>query len=156
MPKHPVPFSLSALLKAPLVISVPAAVLLASGGKNPFVAFGICALISYVFTLAVVCCLLLAALWFVSRVASIKAWVPPVVGGFLASLIFLAWDYSNWCSSGVDSGPPATSYPQWIAKSWFTPEPLFVISFGVVTAAAYNFLATRRPNQSSQPPQSGG
>jgi hypothetical protein len=53
----------------------------------------------------------------------------------------------------VDSGPPAEAYPQWIAKSWFTPEPLIVISFGVVTAAAYNFLAKRKPNETLRPSQ---
>jgi hypothetical protein len=151
MAKHTVPFSQSALLQAPLVITVPAAVLLASGSRVPIVAFGICALISYVFTLAMVGCLLLPALWLLSWVARIKTWLPSVIGGLLASLIFLAWDYSNWCSSGVDSGPAPTTYPQWIAKSWFTAEPLVVISFGVVTAAAYNFLATRKPNRSKEP-----
>jgi hypothetical protein len=156
MAKYSVPFSWSALLKAPLFIVVPAAVFLDSGTKHPFVAFGVFVLLSYVFTLAVVSWLLLPMLWLVSRVSSVKTWQPPVIGGFLASLIFLAWDYSSWCSSGVDSGPPATHYPQWIAKSWFSPDPLVVISFGVVTGAAYNFLATRKPNQSSQPSQSRG
>jgi hypothetical protein len=151
MAKHPVPLSWSALLQAPLVISIPAAVLLAAGGKNLVVAFGICALISYVFTLAVVGCLLLPALWLVSRVASIRTWLASVIGGLLASLLFLAWDYSNWCSSGVDSGPAPTTYQQWIAKSWFTPEPLVVIAFGIVTAATYSFLATRKPHKSLRP-----
>jgi hypothetical protein len=151
MAKNTVPFSHSALLQAPLVITVPAAVLLASGTRVPIAAFGIFALLSYLFTLAMVGCLLLPALWLLSWVARIKTWLPPVIGGLLASLIFLAWDYSNWCSSGVDSGPPATTYSQWIAKSWFTPEPLVVISLGVVTAASYNFLATRKPNRSKAP-----
>jgi hypothetical protein len=151
MPKHIVPFSWRALLLAPLVISGPAGVLLASGSKYPIVGFGICALVSYVFALAVTACLLLPALWLVSRVASITAWLPPVVGGLIAALLFLAWDYSNWCSSGVDSGPPAEAYPQWIVKSWFTPEPLVVIAFGVITAATYSYLATRKPQRTSKP-----
>jgi hypothetical protein len=156
MAKHPFPVSWRALLQAPLVIVVPAAIFLDSGTKHPIVAFGIFALMSYIFTLAVVSWLLLPALWLVSRVTSISTWLPPVIGGLLASLIFLAWDYSSWCSSGVDSGPPAADYPHWIAKSWFTADPFIVISLGVITAAAYNFLATRKPNQSSQPSQSHG
>lgn len=151
MAKHPVPFSWSALLLAPLVIPVPTAVVLVAGSKNPIAAFGFCTLVGYIFTLAVVGCLLLPAFWLVSWVANIKTWLPPVIGGLLAAPFFLAWDYLSWGSSGVDSGPPATTYPQWIAKSWLTPEPLVVISFGVVTAAAYHFLAARKPNQSSQP-----
>ena len=109
------------------------------------------ALMSYVFTLAAVGFLLLPALWVVSWVASIKTWLPPVIGGVLASLIFGVWDYLNWCSSGVDSGPPATTFPQWIAKSSHTPEPFVAILFGVVTGAAYYCLATRKPVQSKEP-----
>jgi hypothetical protein len=156
MTKHPVPFSWSAFLLAPLVIPVPAAVLLVGGSNYPVTAFGFGVLIGYIFTLAMVGWLLLPALWLVSWVINIKRWLPPVIGGLLAAPIFLAWDYTNWSSSGVDSGPPATTYPQWIAKSWFTPEPLVVISFGVITAAAYHFLATRKPKQSSQPSSSRG
>ena len=148
MTKHTVPFSRSALLQAPLVIVVPAAVFLASGSRVPIAAFAICALVSYVFTLLVVGCLLIPSLWLVSWVASIKTWIPPLMGGLIAAFIFLAWDYSNWCASGVDSGPPAMTYSAWTAKSWFAPDPLIVTSFGVVTAAAYNFLATRRPKRS--------
>lgn len=151
MSRHTVPFSLSALFQAPLVIIVPAAVFLASGSRIPIAAFVICALVSYVFALVVVGCLLLPALWLVSCVARIKTWIPPVIGGLIAAVIFLAWDYSNWCSSGADSGPPATTYSEWTAKSRFTLDPLIVISFGVITAAAYNFLATRRPKQSKDP-----
>jgi hypothetical protein len=151
MSKHTVPFSQSALLQSPLVIIVPAAVFLASGSRIPIAAFVIFALVSYVFTLLVVGCLLIPALWLVSWVASIKTWIPPVIGGLIAAFIFLAWDYSSWCSSGVDSGPPATTYSEWTTKSWFTLDPLIVISFGVVTAAAYNFLATRKPKPSKDP-----
>jgi hypothetical protein len=156
MAKHPVPFSWSALLLAPLVIPVPAGVLFVGGSVHPVAAFGLGALVGYIFTLAMVGGLLLPSLWLVSWAAKIKTWLPPVIGGLLAALIFFAWDYISWGASGVDSGPPATTYPQWIAKSWFTPEPLFVISFGVVTAAAYHFLATRKPNQSSQLSSSRG
>jgi hypothetical protein len=74
----------------------------------------------------------------------------------LAAPIFIAWDYTSWSSSGIDSGPPAVTYPQWIAKSWFTPEPLVVISLGVVAAAVYHFIATRRPSQSPDPTLASG
>jgi hypothetical protein len=144
MAKHPVPFSWRALLLAPLVIPAPTAVVFVTGSKNPIAAFGICTLLGYVFTLAVVGCMLLPTLWLVSWVANIRAWLTPVIGGFLATPIFLAWDYTSWCSSGVDSGPPTTTYPQWIAQNWFTPEPLVVVSFGVITAAAYHFLAKKK------------
>jgi hypothetical protein len=156
MAKHPVPFSWSALLLAPLVIPAPAAVLLIAESVHPIAAFGVFTLVSYIFTLAVVGCLLLPTLWLVSWVVPIKTWLAPVIGGLLAAPLFLAWDYSDWCSSGVDSGPPATTYPQWIAKSWFTPEPLVVISFGVVTAAAYHFLAIRKSNRTLQPTRTHG
>ena len=151
MAKHPVPFSWSALLLAPLVIPGPTAALFVVGTKNPLSAFGFFALIGYLFTLAVVGGLLLPALWLVSWITRIKPWLSPVIGGILAAPIFLVWDWISWGSSGADSGPPDTTYPQWIAKSWFTPEPLAVIAFGVVTAAAYHFLATRKPKQPSQP-----
>lgn len=144
MAKHPVPFSWRALLLAPLVIPVPMAVLFVIGSTNPIVAFGFFTAAGYVFTLAVVGCVLLPTLWLVSWVVNIRAGLTLVIGGLLAAPIFLAWDYSIWSSSGVDSGPPSTTYPQWIAKSWFSPEPLVVISFGVITAAAYHLLATRK------------
>jgi ABC-type glycerol-3-phosphate transport system permease component len=150
MAKHPVHFSWSAVLLAPLVLPVPAGVLFVEGSAHPVLAFGLGALIGYIITLAMVCCLLLPTLWLVSWSAKIKAWLPPVIGGLWAALIFLAWDRISWGASGVDSGPPDTTYPQWIANSWFTPDPLVVISCGVVTAAAYHFLATKKPNQSSQ------
>jgi hypothetical protein len=156
MSRHPVPFSQRAVLLAPLVILVPAGALLASGGRNPVVAFAVCALVSYAFTLGVVCLLFLPALWIVSWVTRIRTWVPHVLGGFLGSLVFIGWDYLNWCSSGVDSGPPAESYRQWIAKSWFTLDALAVTSFGALTAAAYHFLATRKPRKTAQPPEGRG
>jgi hypothetical protein len=154
MANHPFPFSWRALLQAPLVIFIPLAFFLDSGATHPFVAFGVFAVISYVFTLSVVACLLIPALWLVSRVAIVRTWLPPVIGGLFAAFIFLASDYSFWCSSGVDSGPPATPYSQWIAKSWFTTDPFVVIAFGVVTAAAYNFLAKKKATRSSQDQQS--
>jgi hypothetical protein len=147
MAKLPFPFSWSALLIAPLVTSIPAGILLAAESIHPVVAFGLGALVGYIFTFAVEGGLLLPALWLVSRVVGIKPWLPPVIGGLLAAPIFLAWDYTNWSSSGVDSGPPAMTYPQWVAKSWFTPEPLVVISLGVVTASVYYFLVARSPNK---------
>jgi hypothetical protein len=156
MAKHPVPFSGSALLLAPLVIPVPAGVLFVEGSIHPVAAFGLGALVGYIFTLAVVGGLLLPALWLVSWMARITRWLAPVIGGLLGALLFLAWDYTSWCGSGVDSGPPPGTYAQWVAKNWFTPEPLIVISFGVVTAAAYHFLATRKPRPSSAPSPSGG
>jgi hypothetical protein len=116
MAKHPVPFSWRALLLAPLVIPVTMAVLFVTESKNPIAAFGFLTVL-YVLTLAVVGCVLLPTLWLVSWVANIRAWLTLVIGGLLAAPIFLAWDYTNWCSSGVDSGPPSTTYPQWIAKS---------------------------------------
>jgi hypothetical protein len=143
MAKHPVPFSWRALLLAPLVIPVPMAVLFVTESKNPIAAFGFLTVL-YVLTFVVVGCVLLPTLWLVSWVANIRAWLTLVVGGLLAAPIFLAWDYTSWCSSGVDSGPPSATYPQWIAKSWFSPEPLVIISFGVITAAAYHLLATRK------------
>jgi hypothetical protein len=115
-----------------------------TGITNPIAAFGFLTAVGYVFTLVVVGCVLLPTLWLVSRVANIRAWLTLVIGGLLATPIFLAWDYTSWSSSGVDSGPPSTTYPQWIAKSWFSPEPLVIISFGVITAAAYHLLATRK------------
>ena len=146
MAKHPVPFSWRALLVAPLVIPVPTAVVFVTDSRNPIAAFGFCVLVGYVLTLAVVGCALCPTLWLVSWVAPIRAWLTPMIGGLLAAPIFLAWDYMSWCSSGIDSGPPATTYPQWIAKSWLTAEPIVVISFGVITASAYHFLATRKTN----------
>lgn len=151
MKRHPVPLSSSAVLKAPLFIVVPAAAILATGGRNPVAAFGICAVISYVFTLGVVCFLFLPALWIMSWVTSIGTWLAPALGGLLGSLIFLGWDYLNWCSSGVDSGPPAVSYRHWVAKSWVSPDSLALVAFGAVTAAAYHFLAKRKLRQSSHP-----
>ena len=151
MARRIVPLSWRALLLAPLVISVPAAVLLASGSRVPIAAFAMFALISYLFTLATMGCLFLPALWLAGRVGSVGTWLPLVIGGLIAALIFLAWEYISWCSSGVDSGPPATTYQRWVAKSLFTPEPFVAITFGVITAAAYNFLATRTPNPSKDP-----
>lgn len=148
MAKHPVPFSWRAFLLAPLVIQIPTGVLFALESVHPIAAFGLGVLVGYLFTLAMVGCLLLPMLWLVSWAARIMTWLPPVVGGLLAALIFLAWDYINWGASGVDSGPPAATYTQWSAKSWSTAEPIVVIVFGVVTAAAYYFLATRKPAES--------
>jgi hypothetical protein len=52
MAKHPVPFSWSAVLLAPLVIPVPAGVLFAGGSAHPVAAFGLGALVGYLLTLA--------------------------------------------------------------------------------------------------------
>lgn len=134
---------------APIVFSLPTAILFAGGSNYPIITFGIGALVGYIVTLAVVGCLFLPALWLVSRVVMIKMWLSLVVGGLLGALIFLAWDYTSLGSSGVDSGPPAMTYRNWIVKSWFSPEPLVVISVGLVTAAVYHLLATRKRNQSS-------
>ena len=78
MAKHPVPFSWSAVLLAPLVIPVPATIFLVSGGAHPLAAFVFCALVGYTFTLAVVACLLLPTLWLTSQVIRIRPWLPPV------------------------------------------------------------------------------
>ena len=142
--RNPVPFRWAALSLSALVIPVPVGIVAAIGTLHPFFAFVFYTGVGYVFTLAVIAFLLLPAVWILSWVVPIKGWLTTLLGGLIALPLFVCWDYISWHSSGADSGPPDCTYAQWIAKSWFSAEPLSIVGFGLVSAAAYHFLATRK------------
>jgi hypothetical protein len=142
--RNPVPFRWAALTLSALVIPAPIGLLTAIGSLHPVYAFVLFTGVGYVFTLAIIAVLLLPALWILSWVAPIKGWLTTLLGGLIAFPLFVGWDYISWHASGVDSGPPDCTYAQWIAKNWFSWEPLSIVGFGMVSAAAYHFLATRK------------
>jgi hypothetical protein len=142
--RNPVPFRWAALTLSALVAPAPIALAVALDTLHPVYAFVICTVIGYVLTLGIIAVLLLPALWILSWAAPIKGWLTALLGGLIAFLLFLGSDYISWGASGVDSGPPDSTYAEWVAKNWFSWEPLGLVGLGVVSAAAYHYLATRK------------
>ena len=112
-----VPFSWAALTLSALVVPASMGLLTAIGTKQPLISFLVITGLGYVFTLAILGFVFLPVLWLLSWVARIKAWQATLLGGLIALPVFFAWDYTNWSSSGVDSGPPASTYAHWAAKN---------------------------------------
>jgi hypothetical protein len=161
--RTPVPFSWPALILSALVVPAPIGLVFALGTLQPLFAFWLFTGCGFVVTLAILALVLLPALWLLSWVTPIKGWHATLLGGLIAIPVFVFWDYTEWGASGVDSGPPDTTYVQWMAKSWFTWEPFTILCFGLVSGAAYHYLATRKkgpatPNHPAEPlsPGRGG
>ena len=142
--KSPIPFSWAALTLSALVVPASMGLLTAIGTKQPLISFLLITGLGYVFTLAIMGFVFLPALWLLSWVTRSRGWLATFLGGLIALPVYVAWDYTNWSSSGVDSGPPASTYAHWAAKNWFTWEPVCLLGFGVISGAAYHFLATRK------------
>jgi len=141
--RNPVPFRWAALTLSALVIAGPVGLDMAMGALHPVYAALICTVIAYFLTLGIFAVLLLPALWILSWLIPVKTWLTSLLSGLIALLLFISWDYINWGASGTDSGPPDCTYRQWIAKSWHSWEPLGIIGLGLVSGAAYYFIATR-------------
>jgi hypothetical protein len=142
--KSPVPFRWEALMLSSLAVPAPFGLLFALGSVHPVYAFMIGAIVGYIVGLATTSVFLLPALWLLSWVTPIKGWQTTLLGGVIAFLLFVGWDRMDWGASGVDSGPPDTTYAQWIAKNWLPWEIAIIIGAGIVTAAAYHLLCTRK------------
>jgi hypothetical protein len=127
-----------------LVVPAPIGLVFAVGAKQPLIAFAIFTGSGYFFALAVLVFAFLPALWLLSWIAPVKRWHTIVIGGLIALPVFVLWDYTSWTSSGVDSGPPDCTYAQWVAKNWLTWEPLCTLAIGMISGAAYHYLATRK------------
>jgi hypothetical protein len=87
--------------------------------------------------------LFLPALFLLSRVRPMSAWMTCLLGFVLGVAVIVPVTGLAWKSSGPDSGPPVESFLTFLVR-WIDPSMLFFPVAGLVTAALYWWLGTRR------------
>jgi len=147
MPYQRVSFSWRALLLAPWPALLLAGALLSPppspGGHYGFGALVLLALLGAPFAYAgtatlAVCLHLLGKRRTVNRATSC------LCGLALAALEYLPVIYLSWSSSGPDSGPPVESFASYFARQGNDPLMWLFLGAGLITALAYDLLASRR------------
>jgi len=138
-------FSWKALLLAPLLVpTLFCAVVVSLQDGNAAVGFLIlmvpCCVISYGTTIF----LFLPSLYLLSFWRPMSGLKVCLLGLVLGILVFVPLTWMEWKSSGPDSGPPTESFltffVRWAADPFTAIYPLA----GLMTSAAYWWLATRR------------
>ncbi|MBI3715918.1 MAG: hypothetical protein HY255_08000 [Betaproteobacteria bacterium] len=150
------PFSWKALLIAPLpvplacvtlffALSQPARVPQSIGDHLIFYVLFLLAgcIVSY----GAVIFLLLPGLLVASRFVALKAWLTALVGLCAGLVVFLAYLWVSYTSSGPDSGPPVGTFADYLFSHGLDWDSLFFLVPALVTTMLYWVLA--RPRQDS-------
>ena len=145
-------FSWRALLIAPAVtpavVGIVAAILLGGGSVVLFLlTFIIGSLVSYSVTIFV----FLPALFVLSRVWRMTGITTSILGLALGMAAYIPWTVIEWKSSGTDSGPPTETYFAFLFRWDFDPLILIFPPAGLITAALYWRIGSRRPAAGSGP-----
>jgi len=145
-------FSWRGLLIAPAVVpalvGIVAAILLGGGSVVLFLlTFIIGSLVSYSVTIFV----FLPALFVLSRVRRMTGFTTSILGLALGMVAYIPWTVIEWKSSGADSGPPTETCFAFLFRWDFDPLTLVFLPAGLITAALYWWIGSRRTVAGSGP-----
>jgi len=145
-------FSWTALILAPLLVPMmfSLAMLSPSGASNPVLGFLITMLLGGIVSYIATILLFLPSLYLLSL------WRPAtgpgvcMLGFLLGAAVAVPLTWLAWAGSGPDSGPPTESFPTFLLHSAADPFNAICPMAGLVTAACYWWLATRRGRPAPQ------
>jgi hypothetical protein len=130
-------------LPVPLIVSAVMAVLLKADEAPVVLPFLILLFPACVIAYGTTIFLFLPALFVLSRLRPMTGWLASALGLLLGLAVVVPVTALAWKSSGPDSGPPVESFPTFFVR-WIDPSMLFFPVAGLVTAALYWWLGTRR------------
>lgn len=144
---HSLPFTRRGLLLAPLVVPPVYAVLfeISAPGRNPVLSVLVLSAIGCAIGYAGTLLLLAPVLFALSRVFRVGPVTCTGTGAVLGGIAYLPELYSSWCASGVDSGPPSTTFRQYAADHVLGPELAAFVVAGAATALACWTISHARP-----------
>jgi hypothetical protein len=138
-------FSWTGLILAPLLIPTIFSAAMASllGGNAPLL-FLLLMVASCIVSYGATIFLLLPSLYLLSLWRPLTGLKVCLLGLALGTLVFVPLTWIEWKGSGPDSGPPTESFLTFLLR--WAAEPLNAIYplAGLLTAALYWWLATRR------------
>ena len=136
--------SWKALLIAPAVIPLLASaafVLLSPGQQNRpagfLILFAIGCAVSYGATL----CLLLPALYLLSRFTTLTTVPVCLTGAALGWVVWLPAAWVSYCASGVNSGPPSITFFEFLLQQPTVMELALFAAAGGITAFLYQVIS---------------
>lgn len=149
----PMKFSWKALILAPLIVPVLVGGLAAVdtfGAKDPLFAFVLFFVPGIVVAYGATVCLFLPCLYVLSQFTRPTFLSTCLLGLLLGAACYLPLLWMAWVSSGPDSGPPEQGFIAFAIR--FSADPILLIfpAAGLVTAAAYWLLGSKR--QLAAPP----
>ena len=92
--------------------------------------------------------LFLPSLYLLSSWRSMTGVTVCLLGLALGAVVLVALTWMAWLSSGPNSGPPEDSFPVFFLRWAADPMAAMLPAAGLVTAALYWWLGTRRRNRS--------
>jgi hypothetical protein len=85
----------------------------------------------------------LPCLFLISIFTSLTAWLTGLVGIILGNIAYILISWESYVTSGVDSGPPAGTFQNYLTQHLFEWDFWFIISAGLITALLYWFLSNQ-------------
>jgi hypothetical protein len=142
--------SWTGLILAPLLVPLmlSAALVNALGGDRPLLGFLILLIPGCIVSYATTIFLFLPCLFLFSLWRPLTGFKVCLLGLALGAAVFVPLTWMDWKSSGTDSGPPTESFFTFFVR--WTADPLTAIYplAGLITAALYWWLGTRRRGRS--------
>jgi hypothetical protein len=146
-------FSWTGLLLAPLAVPLIAcavmAPLLKSDEASVVLPFLILLIPACVIAYAMTIFVFLPSLFLLSLWRPLTGRMVSALGFFLGVAVILPVTWLAWKTSGPDSGPPAESFLTFFPRWATDPLMLFFPIAGLVTAALYWWLGTRRSSRTT-------
>jgi hypothetical protein len=141
-------FSRRGLILAPLLVPAMFAGLMAAGFDNasPVGAFLFVMVLGCIVSYGSTIFLLLPAMYLLSLSRPLTARNVCLLGLVLGAMVFVPVTLLEWKASGPDSGPPTENPLVFMLRFGTDPTTAIFPAAGLVTAALYWWLATRRRN----------
>jgi hypothetical protein len=144
-------FTWTGLILAPLLVPISFSVVMTPllGGSNAALTFLILIVPSSIICYGGTIFLLLPSLYLLSLWRPLTVLKVCLVGLVLGALMFFPLTLMMWKGSGPDSGPPTESFLTFAVRWAADPLNLVYPLAGLITSAAYWWLATRRHGRPS-------
>jgi hypothetical protein len=148
-------FSWTGLILAPLLVPLmfSAAMLSSLQGSSPVLLFLLMMVPSCVVSYGTMIFLFLPSLFLLSLRRPITGFNVCLLGLVLGAVVFVLQTWTEWKSSGPDSGPPTESFVVFFVRWAADPMAAMYPPAGLVTAGLYWWLGTWRRGRSIASPR---
>ncbi len=142
-------FTWKGYLLAPLLVPFVFAVLLISSGgsRSPVLGLLVVFAIGSVFSYCVTAFLFLPCLYLLSRFAALTVYLTCIAGALLGSVAYLLFAWQGFQASGVNSGPPAGRFVDYLLRDLSDPLGWALFSGGGLVTAALYWMLVNQPQR---------
>jgi len=143
-------FSWKALVVAPAVVPfiISTLMVIANHGKSLLASFAFLFVLSSMISYGTTIFVFLPCLYLLSKFTTLRYSWGCLLGIVIGVAILLPVDWVCYQTSGMDSGPPQSTFYEYLWRNWWDPVDWVFPVGGLVTALVYWFLVNRfcRPN----------